>query len=95
MYEIGPATGGAVDQLLPALARAIPGVSIERLQVTHAGDDDHLWYVWSMRPAEPIQIEVGPSGDAPFLIEGNDPDQMREAANIDEAIELISMWLAD
>jgi hypothetical protein len=80
-----------IDEVLAALAATLPGVVIERLQVTHPSDDDNLWYTRAGGSCE-VQIESHPGGEPPFLIEG-DTDR-HEVHQASEAVDLIVRLLA-
>jgi hypothetical protein len=71
----------------------IRGVRVDRLSVTHPGDDDNLWYIRQSTDGPEVKIESRPDGQAPFLIEGDEADQRLEIATADEAVIVIQKWL--
>lgn len=79
-----------------AQLRDIVGVvSVERLQVRHAGvDDDDLWFIRvGDDAAAEVQIETGADGNPPFLIEGMADDQRLVTSDTAEAAITIERWL--
>ena len=50
-------TGGPVDDVFAGLRARAPGLVIERIEVTHAGDDDNLFFVGDERGFE--RVEAG------------------------------------
>jgi hypothetical protein len=86
-------SGGPVDAVFAALEARFPGVVLERLQVSHPGDDDNLWFVRAhVDAAVTIQIETRPGGQPPFLVEGDDVYQRAETSGADEAVALAAGW---
>ena len=77
---------------------AVAGVRIERLTVTHAADDDNVWWVWTGTGREAdadrsVQIDTHPGGTPPFLLEGSTPGQRLESSDATEATAAILKWL--
>jgi len=60
-----------IDELTAALQHAYPGITIERLRVTHPGaDDDGVWFV--RHPAALVDVQVeSANGEAPFSVESD------------------------
>jgi hypothetical protein len=83
-------TGGPVDQVFDQLRQRVPGLIVERLQVTHPADDDNLWFLGDEHGRDRIQIETAPEGQPPFLIENGGRSQTSDTA---EAVLLIDRWL--
>jgi hypothetical protein len=83
-------TGGHVDQVLDQLRQLVPGVIVERLQVTHPADDDNVYFVGDEYGRDRIQIETAPGGQPPFVIEDGGRSQISDTA---EAVMLIRAWL--
>lgn len=69
----GPAdrTGGPVDGLFDQLRERIDGLMVERLEVTHAADDDNVWFLRATRSPAEDQIDTWPHGQTPFYIEAD------------------------
>ena len=74
------------------LRRRLPSVRIERLTVKYPADDDNLWFINADAEKE-VQIESHPNGMAPFLIEGDSPNQRRETYELHDAVDTILAWL--
>jgi hypothetical protein len=87
-----------VDRVFGVVQRATPGVTIERLIVTHPGDDDNVWRLsvgpqpWATGQRN-VQIDTAPGGTPPFLVEGDDEGQRLETSDPAEAAEAILRWL--
>ena len=76
-----------VDRIIGAVLRARPGVTCERLRVSHPGtDDDGLWF-FHLPDAkfDAVQIE-SPHGTCPFLVEGQ---WSVELGRIDAVVEQV------
>jgi hypothetical protein len=83
-------TGGAVDQVFAQVRHAMPGVLIERLMVTHAGDDDNVYFLGDELTMDRVQVDTGPGGQPPFLVEADDRVVTSEVA---EAVATAVGWL--
>ena len=83
-------TGGPVDDVFARLRSDASGVVIERLEVTHAGDDDNLFFVGDERGFERVHVEVRPGGQPPFLIEG---EERFETSDVAQAVAVIRLYL--
>jgi hypothetical protein len=84
-------TGGPVDQISMSLRSSYPDVQVERLSVTHAGDDDNVWYISRPTCNVELQLDSMPNGLPPFLLES---DTVRERTDdVREAVELLTDWL--
>jgi hypothetical protein len=82
-----------IDQILTRLEGAIRDVQIRQLQVSHAADDDGLWYISiSGKPGE-VQIESA-NGTCPFLIESIFNDARHTGSTVDEVVALVRSLLA-
>ncbi|MFE1832407.1 hypothetical protein [Streptomyces yangpuensis] len=68
----GPAdrSGGPLDDVLGGARRALPGLVVERLQVTRPGDDDNVYFLRVGSGTGYVQVDSGPLGQAPFTVEG-------------------------
>jgi hypothetical protein len=78
-------TGGPLDELLDQLRSRIPGLTVERLQVTHPADDDNVYFIGDTHGPDRIQLDTAPDGQPPFCIENGgrlDTPQASEAASI-------------
>lgn len=83
-------TGGPVDDVFAQLRAGVPGLVIERIEVTHAGDDDNLFFVGDERGFERVHVEVRPGGQPPFLIE--DAERL-ETSDVALAVATVRSWL--
>ncbi len=68
----------------------MPGLVVERLQVTHAADDDNVYFLGDEDDADRVQIDTGADGRPPFLIEA---EGRFETPDITEAASVVSSWL--
>ncbi|MFE1875657.1 hypothetical protein ACFW9N_33130 [Streptomyces sp. NPDC059496] len=65
----GDLTGGLVDQVFTQVRQAVPGLAIERLAVTRASDDDNVYFLGVGAVLDRVQVDTGPGGQPPFLVE--------------------------
>lgn len=84
-------TGGPVDEVFAALRSLFEDVQIARLMVTHAADDNNVWFITRSSKNVELQIDSMPDGTPPFLLESEDERGYAEDAN--DAIEKLSEWL--
>jgi hypothetical protein len=61
-------TGGPLDTVLEEVRRRRPGVVVERLQLSYATDDDNVYFLSDDQHADCIQVDTGPDGNPPFVI---------------------------
>jgi hypothetical protein len=61
-------TGGPLDQLLDQLRLRIPGLIVERLQVTHPADDD-VYFIGLENGHDRVQLDTAPDGHPTLHIE--------------------------
>lgn len=85
-WASGDLTGGPVDQVFAQVRRAVPGLVIERLAITHAGDDDNVYYLGDGSVRDRVQLDTGPDGRPPFLVEA---DHRVEALDVAEAVAAV------
>jgi hypothetical protein len=67
-------------------------VVVVRLQPSHQADDDNVFFLSDDQRAEHVQIDTGPHGNPPFIIEAA---ERRETSEPSDAADLISMWLQE
>ena len=72
-------TGGPLDELLDQLRTRIPGLIVERLQVTHRTDDDNVYFIGDEHQRDRIQLDTAPDGQPSFYIENGGRHQTSEA----------------
>ncbi len=68
----------------------IPGPIVERLQVTHAADDDNVYFIGDEDGPDRIQVDTCPDGQPTFYIENGGRHQTSEVA---EAVSIIGSYL--
>jgi hypothetical protein len=83
-------TGGPVDDVFDQLRQHVPGLVVERLEVTHRADDDNVYYIGIDDVYECIQLDTRDGGQPPFLIENGGRYETVETA---EASSIIRSWL--
>jgi hypothetical protein len=76
--------------VLDELRRRVPGLVVERLQVTHPEDDDNVYFICDPRGLDRVQIDTRPNGQPPFLIEA---DERYETNDATQASAIIHDWL--
>jgi hypothetical protein len=86
----GDLTGGLVDQVFAQVRDAVPGLIIERLAVAHASDDDNVYYLGDGAILDRVQLDTGPGGQPPFLVEADDRVVTSDVA---EAVAAVSRGL--
>jgi hypothetical protein len=50
----------------------MPDLVVERLEVTHPGDDDNVYFLGKGTRYDLVQVDTRESGQPPFLIETDD-----------------------
>jgi hypothetical protein len=83
-------TGGPVDEVFDQLRLHIPGLVVERLEVTHTADDDNVYFIGDEHGLDRIQLDTAPAGQPYFYIENEGRCQTSEVA---EAAAIIRSWL--
>ncbi|MEU4091716.1 hypothetical protein [Streptomyces sp. NPDC026673] len=63
---------------------------IERLAVAHANDDDNVYYLGDAAILDRVQLDTGPDGQPPFLVEADDRVVTSDVA---EAVAAVSRGL--
>jgi hypothetical protein len=84
-------TGGPIDEVFAALRRSSPDIRIERLSVTHAADDNNVWFIVHPSGNARFQIDSMPNGAPPFLLES--ANARGQADEVGEVIETLTEWL--
>lgn len=79
-----------IDEVFDHLRRQIPDLIVERLQVTHAADDDNVYFLGDGYGRNRIQIDTWPGGHPPFVIENGGRS---ETSDLAEAVRIINSWL--
>jgi hypothetical protein len=83
-------TGGPIDDVFDQLHELVPGLVIERLEVTHPGDDDNVYFIGDQHQHDLIQVDTYPTGHPPFLIENGGRHDTTDTA---QAVAIIRNWL--
>ena len=90
LWGPGDLTGGPIDEVFVRLRVTVPGLVVERLQVTHPGDDDNVYFLGDERGLDRVQIDTGSGGQPPFLIEAA---ERFETSDVVEAAAIACSWL--
>jgi len=53
-------TGEPLAEPLDQLRQLIPGLIVERLQVTHPADDDNVYFIGDQKRLDRIQLDTAP-----------------------------------
>ena len=72
----------------------LPGVEWSQLPVTHAADDDGLWYFCLPKAKYRVQIESS-EGVCPFIIETDRHNEQHLAVTVDDVVDTIARWLRE
>lgn len=82
-----------IAEVLGSLLASVPGVSVRRVIVKFPADDDNLWFIRQYQTGSELQIECGPDGRPPFLIESD--RRSTQAATVAAALDVIKEWLTE
>jgi hypothetical protein len=83
----------AIEQLIPAIEAAFPGVQVKQLQTSLPADDDGLWFL--THPGSNVEVNVEPRNrEFPVLIENSRDDTRVTTTNIDETIAALRCTFA-
>ena len=82
---------GPVGLIVAAVRQVFPDLEVRRLAVTHAGDENNVWFI--TRPASSVELQLDsmPDGAPPFLLE-SDANRDR-TSDAEEAAHLMISWL--
>jgi hypothetical protein len=83
-------TGGPLDELLDQLRAQTPGLIVERLRVTHAADDDNVYFIGDGGGLDRVQLYTAPDGQPTFYIESGG---LHKTADVSEAADTITRSL--
>jgi hypothetical protein len=92
-WKPGTLTGGPIDEIFTALRHRFRGLTIERLEVRRANDDDNLWYLTLQHRNVELQMDAQPGGGPPFVLESADSQFV--AQDVDTAIAKLAEWLSE
>jgi len=65
-------TGGPLDAVLEQVRGRVPELVVERLDKTHEGDDDNLFFLGVGSDFHLVQLESCPGGLGPFIVVDDD-----------------------
>ena len=83
-----------IDTICERVRRAIPGVTIEQLKVSHPGaDDDGLWFFRKAGKREHLQLESS-TYNLPFIVETTASAESAVVSTLDEAVEAVQRFFA-
>jgi hypothetical protein len=82
--------GGPIDELLARVRAVVPGLVVEQLKVTHPADDGNVYFLGDEHGLDRVQVDTGPSGRPPFLLEA---EERFETSDVAEAAAVVSSWL--
>ncbi|BCB83154.1 hypothetical protein Psuf_004670 [Phytohabitans suffuscus] len=82
---------GPLDRVFDGLRATFPELWVERLRVTHAADDDNVWYLGRQGSDLEIQIDSAPGGAPPFILESE--TALETVDDVRTALERLSEWL--
>jgi len=81
-----------IDKIIEALESRHPRLIVEQIKASHPADDDGVWCF--SHPELPYEVQLeSASGSFPFLVETDRHDQRAQAGTLDEAIQLVDLWL--
>ena len=78
--------GSDIEEIERVVRATHPGVVIARLVVSHAADDDGLWFF----RANGIEVQLeSPDGACPFFLESDAHSRTRWVRSVDEAVRSV------
>ncbi|WP_432825684.1 hypothetical protein [Dactylosporangium sp. CA-092794] len=80
-------TGGPLDGILDELRYRRRDLWVERLQTIQPSDDNNVYFIGTTDLRHVVQIDTGPHGQPPFIIEADDRVHTSEPAGALDAIE--------
>jgi hypothetical protein len=85
-----------IDDIIAAIQQRLPDAEVEQLRVTHAADDDGIWYFKLPHDTKDISLESS-LGTCQFLVEHSDSpaptERSEHAQTADEAVERVVAYL--
>ena len=85
--------GGPVDEILRGLHVLFQDLRVERLSVTHTGDDNNVWFITRPSRAVEVQLDSMPSGMPPFLLESDSGRSRTD--EVSTAVTTLASWLRE
>ena len=83
-------TGGPVDEVFARVRVVAPGLVVGRLRVRYPVDDDNVYFLGDEHGPDRVQIDTGPAGQPPFLIEA---EGRFETSDVAEAARMVCSGL--
>jgi hypothetical protein len=76
-----------IEQVIQAITRICPTVTVRQLEVSHLGaDDDGLWFF--TRPGSNFEVQIeSPNGMCPFLIESDEGDSRFNSNSVQGVVD--------
>ena len=92
-WEPDDRVGGPLDEVLVGVRAAVSDLSIRRLAVTHASEDDNVWFIERKSDGFEVQIDTGSDGCPPFSLESDRRGQRADVKEVRAAIDTIVEWI--
>jgi hypothetical protein len=84
-------TGGPLDDILHSVQARFPDATVSRMVGSHPADDDNVF--WLQRTGVEVQIDTGPAGTPPFMVEGDEPGTRLDTDDAEAATDQINRLL--
>jgi hypothetical protein len=88
-----PSMTPELEQIIRGVTARLPKVQCEQLPVTHASDDDGLWFFRLPGREGEVQIESS-TGTCPFLIESDGHHERQVGATVEDVVSIVVQWLS-
>jgi hypothetical protein len=83
-----PTIGTDIEDIVRGVRVRLPEATCEQLSVSHAADDDGLWFFSLPGSDREVQIESS-TGRCPFLVETNGSDERVTASSVSEVVDCV------
>jgi hypothetical protein len=83
-----------LDEIIDGVSARLPGVQCQQLPVTHASDDDGLWFFRLPGRDGEVQIESS-NGTCPFLIETDRSRERHVGTSVEDVVATVVRWLSE
>ncbi len=87
-----PAATPDLDEVIRLVRLRLPEVAWQQVPVSHAADDDGLWFFWGPTWRGEVQIESS-TGTCPFVVETDKHDGRRTTNTPAETADTVVAWL--
>ena len=91
-------TGGLIDDVFDRLRTERPNLVVQRLECTHPGDDDNVYWLWDggSDNGDDIQIDTNVDGRPPILIEDDAGHRYDlDSPDVDDVVGIVRRMLDD